>query len=137
MTPAGWRQQVSKHSHTDAHIHTFLHAHIKHIVYCILLSPVRVMILLYLHGFSYIDLDQEAAPPTGAPFHGSPRGSYCVCVCMCAKYQQLVCQQQCAKRKKKKRKKREKTRSWISLTSFKSTNQTPRTLSHTQTHTNT
>lgn len=87
MTPAGWRQQVSKRTQTHC-------MHINHIVYCIFLSPVRVMILLYLHGFSYIDLDQEAAPPAGAPFLGSPRGSHCACVCMCAKYQQLVCQQQ-------------------------------------------
>lgn len=78
---AGWRQQVSKHAHTDTHAHTH------HIVYCTLLSPMRVMILLYLHGFSYIDLDQDEAPPAGAPFLGSPPSSYCAHVCMCAKYQ--------------------------------------------------
>lgn len=69
------------------------------------------MILLYLHGFSYIDSDQEEAPPTGAPFLGSLFGSYCACVCMCAKYQQLVCQQRLcvcnARRNKKKKEKKE------------------------------
>lgn len=90
MTPAGWRQQVSKHAHRCTLVS---YTHTNHTVYRTLLSSVRVMILLYLHGFSYIDLDQEEAPPAGAPFLGSPPGSYCACVWVCAKYQQLVCQQ--------------------------------------------
>lgn len=99
MTPAGWRQQVSEH--TRRHTLSLTRTH-NYTVYCTLLSPVRVMILLYLHGFSYIDLGQEEAPPVGAPFLGSPPGSYCACVCVCAKYQQLVCQQSCMRKEKNK-----------------------------------
>lgn len=86
-----------------AHARTHHHTHTNHIVYCTRLSPMRVMILLYLHGFSFIDLEQEVAPPAGAPFLGSPPVSYCACVCMCAKYQQLVCRQSvCGKRTRNK-----------------------------------
>lgn len=135
MTPAGWRQQVSKHTHT----YTLSHTHTNHTVFCTLLSPVRVMILLYLHGFSYIDLDQEEAPPAGAPFLGSPPGSYCAYVCMCAKYQQLVCQQRlcvCGKRRRKEIKRRVWTLDLPDI--FKRTDQSPHphtfTQAHTQTH---
>ncbi len=123
------------------HVHTFSHTHTNHTVYCTLLSPVRVMILLYLHGFSYIDLDQEEAPPAGAPFLGSPPGSYCACVCMCAKYQQLVCQQRlcvyvcaCVERRKEI-----KRGVWtLDLPDiFKRTDQSPNPHTFTQAHTHT
>lgn len=67
------------------------HTHTKHSVYHKLLSPERVMILLYLHGFSYIDLDQEEVPPGGAPVPRIPIQSYCVRVCMCAKHTSSLC----------------------------------------------
>lgn len=53
-------------SRTHTHTHPV-------VVHCAPLSPVRVMILLYLHDFSYIDLDQEEASPVGGPPILAPR----------------------------------------------------------------
>lgn len=91
MVLVALRQQVSKYTHPHKHTHTNTHApahslsliHTSYRVHCNLLSPARVMILLYLHGFSYIDLGQEEAPPVGAPFLAAPHPVTIVPECAC------------------------------------------------------
>lgn len=101
MVLVALRQQVSKYTHPHKHTHTNTHApahslsliHTSYRVHCNLLSPARVMILLYLHGFSYIDLGQEEAPPVGAPFLPAPHPVAIVPECACVQNtSSLVCQ---------------------------------------------
>lgn len=92
---AALRQQVSKHAHTHrpTHTHTLSLITQNYNVHCNLLSPVRVMILLYLHGFSYIDLGQKEVPPVGAPFLLAPHPVTIVPECACVQNTSSWCVQ--------------------------------------------